>query len=341
MKTHQALLIVAAGLAVALAGCAHQRTEPQDAPAARAAPVRPGPDSPPGPPPAPAADAEPITQPPTPARPQERERLVQPKIDPLPGRLPPQEKQEIARKALLDLQRVVICSHERLHLPDGRLPAAAAARLLETRLAELGYRVMQTVADLPFEPSEATLDAFRENNKCNLVFLIGGEATPRDSLAGEWSYEADLRGKVVNLTTHQVIAARTIRKLGRRSSDAFQAARDALESAAADLATYLTDEVSRKWEVTTLVRIVLVCDRLHHIREADDIRIGLQRRPGIYYVSLERWDEASQRGWYEVLCRYDVLQYLPTYVDDLTRGRVRIERFEQRRRIQSVRDLVD
>ncbi len=341
MKTHRTLWIVAAGLATALVGCAHRRTEAPDAPAARAAPVRPGPDTPPAPPPAPAADAEPVTAPPPPAPHEDRERIVRPKIEPLPGRLTAQEKQEIARQALLDLQRVIISSREHLRLPGGARATKAAAELLETRLAELGYRVTQTVTELPFEPSEATLDAFRTRNHCNLVFLIEGDATPRDSLAGEWSYQADLRGKVVNLTTHQIIAARTLRKLGRRSSDAFAAARDALESAAADLATYLTDEVSRKWEVTTLVRVVLVCDRLHHIREADDIRIGLQRRPGIYYVSLERWDDASQRGWYEVLCRYDVLQYLPTYVDDLTAGRVRIERFEQRRRIQSVRDLLD
>ena len=62
----------------------------------------------------------------------------------------------------------------------------------------------------------------------------------------------------------------------------------------------------------------------------DDVRVGLQRRPGVYYVSLEDWDTSRNVARYEVLCRYDVQRFLPTYVDELRAGRVHVLAVKQR-----------
>jgi len=310
-----------------LAGCAHRRTEPVDYDPPREPPVKPGPEHPPSPPP------EPVPPKPDP--------VVKPDPEPLPGRLSDAEKQDIGRRALFDLQRMVISSAEVMELSTGAEPTSVAAELLETKLAELGYRVTQTTRGLPFEPSEEELDALRREGNFNLAFVIAGGARERDRLGDFWSFKSDLRGKVLNLTTHQVIAAKTIRKQGRRAIDEDEAARDALESAAADLATYLTNEVSRKWEATSLIRVRLICTDLDHAREVDDVRIGLQRRPGIYYVSLERWDKRSDRAIFEVLCRYDVREYLLGYVDELRVGRVQVERIERGKIIKADQDLYD
>ena len=56
------------------------------------------------------------------------------------------------------------------------------------------------------------------------------------------------------------------------------------------LATFF---IARQWEATSLVRMWLECTDLDHVQEANDLRVGLQRRPGIYYVSLEDWDKDS------------------------------------------------
>jgi hypothetical protein len=251
------------------------------------------------------------------------------------------EKQRIGQQALFNLQRMVISSDEVMELSTGPRPTRVAAELLETKLAELGYRVTQTTRGLPFDPSEKEQDQFRHQNDCNLVFLVAGGARAQDHFGNFWSFKSDLRGKVVNLTTHQVIAPKTFRKQGKRAPDEDEAARDALESAAADLARYLTDEVSRNWEPTSLIRVRLICTDLDHAQEVDDVRIGLQQRSGIYYVSLEQWDKRSDRAIFEVLCRFDVQEYLLGYVDELRNARIQVERIERGKVIKADQDLYD
>lgn len=301
------------------------------------------PGCPPHPPPTPEPRPAPAPPPPPPPKPApippKPDPVVKPDVEPLPGQLSDAEKQDIGRRALFDLQRMVISSAEVMELSTGAEPTSVAADVLKTKLAELGYRVTQTTRGLPFEPSETQLDALREQGDFNLAFLIAGGARERDRFGNFWSFKSDLRGKVLNLTTHQSIAEKTFRKQGRRALDEDEAARDALESAAADLATYLTDEVSRKWEATSLIRVRLICTDLDHAREVDDVRIGLQRRPGIYYVSLESWDKRSDRAVFEVLCRYDVREYLVGYVDELRLGRIKVERVERGKVIMADQDL--
>jgi len=302
---------------IVLGGCS-MRVEPPDFPPPRDPSVQPGPEPAPGRPPN--ADGNTIVGDP---------HVVQPSRDSLPGRLSDAEKQDVVHNSLLNLQRLVVSTDERMDMSNGRETTTVAADLLSSKLAEMGFRVTQSTSRLPYEPSERHLDDFRSTNDCNLAIVIEGGAEERDRFGSFWAYKSDLKGKVLNLTTHQVIAAKTVRKAGRRALDERDSAIDALESAAKDLVAYLTDEVARKWEATSLVRMKLVCTDLGHIREADDVRIGLQRRPGVYYVSLEKWDDRSARGVFEVLCRFDVQRFLASYVDELRLGSIRVESVRQ------------
>jgi hypothetical protein len=195
-----------------------------------------------------------------------------------------------------------------------------------TKLAELGFKVIETTKGLGFAPSEDAQDGFRRQNDCNLALLVKGEAKEADKFGNFWSFESNLKGKVLNLTTHQLIASKTIRKRGERALDEQVAAEDAQRAAAKEMAKYLTDEVVRKWEATSLVRVKMTATRIYNMSQADDLRIGLQRRVGIYYVSLESWDDKIDLAVYEILCRFDVERFLPAYVEELRKGGVEIKR---------------
>jgi hypothetical protein len=320
-------------LGVSMIGCRSRdrRTELRDYPEPRAAPVKAGPEEEAAPPPE-RRDYQPCKEDP---------RVVAPATDALRGRLTDAEKQEIGRRALFDLQRMMISSAEWLRLPDGDERTEVARDVLATKLEELGYHVVASTSELWSAPSEGEQSRFGERNDCNLVFLLEGEAKPADKFGDFFCYHSELKGKALNLTTHQEIASKTIRKEGRRALDEAEAAQDALESAAADMATYLTDEVARKWEATSLIRLRLVITDIDHIQEADDVRIGLQQRAGVYYVSLERWDIKSDTAVYEVLCRYDVREFLNGYVDELRNCRVQVQRVERGKVIKADQDLYD
>jgi hypothetical protein len=247
----------------------------------------------------------------------------------------------IGRQALLHLQRMIISSDERIEVDGGHENTTAARDELATRLSELDYYLVASSEHLSYDASEASQRRFRSANDCNLVFLLQGEAEQFDRLGNFYLYQAELKGKVINLTTHQEIASKTIFRKGERTLDPVAAGENALELAAADVATYLTDEISRKWEATTLIRMKVVITDIDHAQELDDVRIGLQRRHGIYYVSVEQWDKVSDRAVLEVLCRFDVREYLVGYVDELRGGRVQVERVERGRQIKADQDLVD
>ncbi|HUW33972.1 MAG TPA: hypothetical protein VM223_20375, partial [Planctomycetota bacterium] len=99
---------------------------------------------------------------------------------------------------------------------------------------------------------------------------------------------------------------------------------DALRVAAKDMSAYLSDEVVRKWEFTSLVRMTLEVNNIESIAQADDIRVGLQKRLGVFYVSLDSWDHESEKAIYDVLCRFDVQRFLAAYVDELRDGGLKV-----------------
>ena len=271
----------------------------------------------------------PVREEPTTRAPERDDRIADDDDAPIRPTYTNAQKHDIVHKALLNLQRMMISSRERIALPDGVETTTVARDVLANKMAELSFNVIEMTDRLPFEPSEAQQDRFRAENDCNLAFLMDGEAEQFDKHGNYYLYKCKLRGKVLNLTTHQQIATKTVRRKGPRDLDEAEAGEDALEKAAEDLAAYLTDEVTRKWEATSLVRMRLAVSGLRHFREADDLRVGLQQRVGIYYVSLERWDDRSDTAEYDVLCRFDVERFLAPYVDELRRDRVRIESVER------------
>jgi hypothetical protein len=240
------------------------------------------------------------------------------------------EKQKIVQESLLNLQRVLVCTDEFAVLSTGKTGSSVVKESVTDKLAALSFKVIESSKKLSFSPSEREQDAFRESAKCNLAFLAAGMVKKTDKFGKFWSFSGHVRGKVLNLTTHQIIASKNVIKRGKRALEETDAATSALEAASKDLVTYLTDEVVRQWEATSLVRMTLIATNIDNVKIADDLRVGLQKRVGIYYVSLESWDSKSQVAVYDVLCRYDVQRFLASYVDEVRgKGRVKVKSVKQ------------
>lgn len=232
----------------------------------------------------------------------------------LEGRLSRAAKQKLVQQTLLGLQRTIISTREQLKLSGGAETTTVAKDELTTRLAEIGLKVIETTESLTFNPTEGRQDAFRKANDCNIVFLADGAASKVDKFGNFWSFRSELKGKLLNLTTHQVIASKTISKRGKRALDERAAAQDAQRAAAADLAKYLTGEAVRWWEKLSLIRKTLVVDGVDSAKWANYVRQELQRRVGVFYVSLESWDPKAEKATYDVLYRFDVERYVTTYI---------------------------
>jgi len=250
--------------------------------------------------------------------------VIRPKVELPAGCLTDVEKQKIVRNALLDLQRMFVLSRERLALSSGVKTCLMARDAVQKRLAELGFMVIQNAQDLPFAPSERQQDQFRRMCDCNLAILIDSEATKLDRFGNFWSFQSEAMGKVLNLTTHQIIAQTSTANRGKRALDERAAAESAQRASAAELATYLTDEVARKWEATSLVKVEVSVKELATAVKAEKLRVELLERPGVYYVSTEGWDADSECARYEVLCRFDVREGIVGYIEQLDKGKVDI-----------------
>ncbi len=243
----------------------------------------------------------------------------------LPARMSDTEKQKIINETLMNLMRVMVCGDEITKLSDGKEATSTGREKLTSRLAELVFKVIQSNDQLSFNPSESEQKRFRYLSKCNLVFLLKGQSKQVDKLGNFYKFQCKQKMKVLNLATNQIIVTKTFTGEGKRATNQTDAAENAINEATNKLANHVTDEVIRKWEVASLLKIQLRVTDLKTVGRADDIRVGLQKRVGIYYVSLERWDKSSKIAYYEILCRADVKRFMPAYIDEVCEGHVQVK----------------
>jgi hypothetical protein len=245
-------------------------------------------------------------------------------------KLSPEEKKRVVDQAKLNLLRVAICTEERAELSKGMQPVDAAERVLSEHLSELGFKVIETSQTLPFSADEKQQEEFRQRSDCNLAFLVKGTAKRLDTFGNFHLFAGQLSMKVVNLSTRRILASRTSEARGERLLDEGDAARSALTKTAKDLAEYLTDEIVRKWEATSLVRTQVSVQNLTSLELANDLRWGLSARPGVYYVSFDAWDAEAGTADYDVLIRADALPFIGQYVDDLRLGKLEVKSYTGR-----------
>lgn len=254
------------------------------------------------------------------------------------GAMTPDKKQAAVLKAWLDLHQTAICGGEALALSAGREQTTVARDALRSALERLGFNILGATSDLAYEANTQEQESFRGDTRCNLVFLLRGSAKKTDKFGDFYVFEAELSGKVVNLTTHQEVASQTLRAKGERLLDEKQAAVSAVTAAANKLTDYLTNEVARKWQATSLVRVALTIANLSRQDKVESLRNELQARSGVYYVSLENWDRQKATARFEVLSRSDAREFLAGYVGGSRGGRITVDCIDREGRVIGAAD---
>jgi len=236
----------------------------------------------------------------------------------LQPRLTDAQKQAALDRALQSLVRVAVVPDEVVLLADGSDPTAAAREMLTATLSEKGYTVVEARGELGIQSTDEQQDKFRDDNRCNLVFLVSGSSNQKDKFGSFFLFEAHLSVKVLDLAAHEVIASKQSSKAGQRELDEAIAARTAASAAAEELVASLADEIAAREQATSLVRLSLVVASRQPAQQALGLRHELHKRPGIYYVSLENWQEADHTATYEILCRLDIQEQLGSWVEELS-----------------------
>jgi len=236
-----------------------------------------------------------------------------------------EKKAKFVKDSRLNLQRVFVCTDEMAVLSTGNVAFSVVREALIDKLTKLNFKVIESSSTLGFSPSEAEQDAFRESENCNLVFLAAATTGKADKFGNFWSFSGKVRGKLLNLTTHEIIGSKNVDKRGKRALGEGEAATSSLRAAGEDAATWLTDKAVEKWEATSLERTTFVAANITNAEMADDIRVGLEKRVGVRYVSLEGWDSQSQTAFYDILYRYDVRKSMESYIYSVRgKGNVKI-----------------
>ena len=161
----------------------------------------------------------------------------------------------------------------------------------------------------------------------DMFVLLSLVAQQKDKFGRFYSFEAEGRGKVVQISDKELVTTKSAAVRGERSSRASAAGESALVACAKELGSKLTDEILRKSSRGLLLRRVSVSG-LTSAALVDYVRVGLQRKPGIQSVTLSRWDRRTNRAVYWVRMDASVKENLAAYLEELEDIRLKVKRLD-------------
>lgn len=308
MKTRRLLLGLLLVNLVVMAGCHGQRTTP---PAERVVlPPPPVAPVPPGPPE---------------KRPKDPYVVIpQPPDKPI---LPPQEEQALVCTAKLDLLRVLICSDETVHLSDTAYKSDECKQKVVEHFSDIGYRVVDG-AFPGYNASGGTLKGIANDIDVDLFVLLYAKTTLRDKFGDFYLFQADGRGRVAQIVGNELVTATSANVRGKRGLSEGEAAQSALQACGEEIGQKLSYEILRKSSSGILVR-ELTIDGLGRASQADYIRVGLEKKPGVYSVTLKRWDSTNKRAVFLIRLDASVKENLAAYLEDIEKVRLRVTEFQK------------
>ena len=245
----------------------------------------------------------------------EEEHVAESYAQPHVSTLTKEQKAQFVRQAKIDLLGTLVMTREVLKLQDREELSDVCRQELAGRLADINMRVFAS-SDWPgYDVTPDQLEEYGRASNADLVIVAKAVSEKADRLGDFWSFRARIAAKALRAFTGDVVASKRIEVRGRRALTEDDAARSALTRGAKQAVNYLADEILRKHP--TLISLHMVVDNMTKGRHVDTFARGLEKRPGITYVSLESWDDESCEAVFEVACRSDVREDLRVYVEKL------------------------
>jgi hypothetical protein len=267
----------------------------------------------------------PVTQPPGPAMPAED--VPPPESGKYVPPVPREDKAALLYQAKLDLLRVLICSEETIKLSGGTEDSDTLRQAASEHFTDMGFRIIDGSPCPDFDASDAELGWLANERDLDIYVLLRAQTRLYNKFGDFWSFEAEARGKVAQISDKELLTTRTVTARGERDLRENVAAESSLVKCGREMASKLTDEILRKSARGTLLRRLRV-DGLRNARYVDYVRTGLEGKPGVQSVVLRSWDEKTGTALFWVRIDAGAKENLAAYLEQLADIRLRVERLD-------------
>ena len=266
-------------------------------------------------------------------RPPEENRSGDPKTissvkPPFQPAVPDEDKAALLYQAQLDLLRILICSDETMVLNDEEVSADVMLQQTAEHFSNIGFRVLDGSPCPSYDAPPDQLSAIASQRDVDMFVLLRGKSKQVDKLGNFYSFEAEGRAKVAQISGNELVTAQSAFVRGKRGLNTTQAAESALTVCGEELAKKCSDEILRKSARGALVRRVRI-DGLRSAKLVDYVRVGLTGKPGVKSVALINWDEDTGTAVFWVRLDASVRGNLAVYLEQLTEIRLKVERLDQ------------
>lgn len=238
-----------------------------------------------------------------------------------------EDKSALLYQAKLDLLRILICSQEQIQLSAEKSNSDKMLQKVTEHFTNIGFRVVEGSPSPAYSSPAETLAAIANQQDVDMFILLTAESKPVDKFGEFYSFEADGRGKVAQISDKELLTTASTLIRGRRALNELQAAESALEACGQELAAKLSDEILRKSGRGVLLRRISV-ERLDRASLVDYVRVGLSQKPGINSVTLASWDRASGRAIFWVRLDASVKENLAAYLEQIDNVKLRVQRLD-------------
>jgi hypothetical protein len=251
-----------------------------------------------------------------------------------------EDKSALIYQAQLDLLRVLICSQEQIKLSGETVDSDYSLQRVSEHFTDMGFRVLDGAPCPAYSAPAEELKGIANKRDVDIFVVLKVAAQQRDKFGNFYSFEAEGRGKVLQISDKELLTTKSSYALGTRKLREQAAAETALVACAKELGSKLTDEILRKSARGTLLRRVRVTG-LTRASQVDYVRVGLQNKPGIHSVTLSNWDRASGVAVFWVRMDASAKENIAAYLEQLDNIKLKVQRLDNTGTDTSKRGLLD
>jgi len=242
--------------------------------------------------------------------------------------VPDEDKSALLYQAQLDLLRILICSDEVMVVNGEETSTDVMLQVTSEHFTDLGFRVLDGAPCPAYTSSPRELASLANERDVDMFVLLRGTSKQVDKLGNFYSFEAEGRAKVAQISGNELLTTQSAFVRGKRGLNIRQAAESALGVCGDELAKKCSDEILRKSARGALVRRVRV-DGLRSAKLVDYVRVGLAGKPGVQSVALSSWDQATGTAVFWVRLDASAKENLAAYLEQLTDIKLKVERLDQ------------
>ena len=242
--------------------------------------------------------------------------------------VPDEDKASLVYYAKLDLMRILICSEEQVQSGSEKYNSDKLLQEVSEHFTDIGFRVIDGSPCPDYSSSVEALNEIANVRDVDMYVLLKADAKLVDKFGDFYSYEADGRGKVAQISDKELVTTKSTLVRGKRALNEQQAVESALAECGKELATKLSDEILRKSARGILLRRIRV-DGIDRAEYVDYVRVGLSKKPGIQSVVLKSWDEKTKRAIFWVRLDASVKENIAAYLEQIDNVHLKVEQLDK------------